>query len=83
MASPPPVSAREALDQRRLALEHAAHAVEVGDQRGVGELGLDARQLLLEGGGLGPRRGQDLAHGALVAGHQLVQVARRARRGAA
>ena len=64
----------EALDQRGLALEHAAHAVEVGDQRRVGELRLDAGQLLLERGGLGPRGGQDLAHRALVAVHQLVQV---------
>ena len=64
----------DALDQRGLALEHAAHAVEVGDQRGVGELGLDAGKLLLERSGLGPRGGQGLAHGALVAGHQLVQI---------
>ena len=64
----------EALDQGGLALEHAAHAVEVGDERRVGELGLDAPQLLLERGGLGPRGGEDLAHGALVAVHHLVQV---------
>ena len=64
----------EALDQRGLALEDAPHAVEVGHQRGVGELRLDAGELLLERGDLGPRGGQDLAHGALVAVHQLVQV---------
>ena len=74
MASPPAVSAPRRSIEGGLALEHAAHAVEVGDERRVGELGLDARQLLLEGGGLGPRGGEDLAHGALVAVHHLVQV---------
>ena len=64
----------EALDEGGLALEHAAHAVEVGDERRVGQLGLDARQLLLEGGGLGPRGGEDLAHHAVVAVDHLVQV---------
>ena len=74
MASPPAVSAPRRSIEGGLALEHAAHAVEVGDQRRVGQLGLDARQLLLEGGGLGPRGGEDLAHGALVAVDHLVQV---------
>ena len=67
------VSAR-GVDEGGLALEHAAHAVEVGDQRRVGQLGLDAGQLLLEGRGLGACGGEDLAHGALVAVDHLVQV---------
>ena len=66
--------AGQALDERGLALEHAPHAVEVGDERGIGELRLDARELLLHGGGLGPRGGQDLAHRALLAVDELVQV---------
>jgi hypothetical protein len=73
----------EALDEGGLALEHAAHAVEVGDERRVGQLRLDARQLLLEGGGLGPRGGEDLAHRCARRRRPSGAGRRRARRGAA
>jgi hypothetical protein len=66
--------AGDALDQRRLALEHARHAVEVAGQLRVGELRLDASELVLERRALGARRGEDLAHRAVLAGDELVQV---------
>jgi hypothetical protein len=63
-----------ALEQRRLALEHARHAAEVLAQRGVGELVLGALQVALERGELGAGVADRLAHAALVAGDQLRQV---------
>jgi hypothetical protein len=62
------------LEHARLALEHALHAVEVGGERGIGELRLDAREVGLHGGEVRPRGADRLADGALVAGHELREV---------
>jgi hypothetical protein len=63
-----------ALEQRRLALDDARHAVEVRGQRRVGELRLDPRQVALERRELGARVADRLAHGARVARDELRQV---------
>ena len=62
------------LEQPRLVLEDAGHAAEVGGERGVGELGLDPREVGLERGDVGPRVADRLADGALVAGDELREV---------
>ena len=73
----------EALDEGGLALEHAAHAVEVGDQRGVGQLRLDARRAPPRG--RRPRAARRRGPGARCARRRPPSGAgrRRGRRGAA
>jgi len=62
------------LEQLRVALEHAGHAVEVAREGRVGELRLDAGEVGLERRDVRPGVADRLAHGALVAGDQLGEV---------
>ena len=62
------------LEQARVALEDAGHAVQVGGEGGVGELRLDAGEVRLERRDVRAGVADRLAHGARVAGDELREV---------